>query len=284
VRFLAVVLLFPCAALAQPYPPRYIDRPLVLPGGVVEAGLLGNLTNLSDGSNGGAGAADVEIGFGQAQLGLVLALPVAPGFGFGSLGASGALAIGRQSALRLDFLYDHATFDAGNPIIGGGSADLISIGLGVPFRIPLDRSISLVSGKVGAMHFAHFINLGNNGATVYLGGMGLPLDVSDLFVFSTALDSGDKQLVFNLPLGLMIQPVEIFSVTLRAGFETIMVPDPSLRAVFFVPLGADAVLSVSQTVDVGLTFSIDGLVGTTAAATTDYAGFRMASLWVKGRF
>jgi hypothetical protein len=287
---LAFVLL-PCAVLAAPvetYPTSLIDRPLVLPQGKAEFGLLGNVSNWSVGGDsltGEAGALGAEIGFGKAQLGVVVALPLNPGFGFGSAAASAAFALAPQTALRLDFCFDRIGLNGDNAS-AADSQNVLTAGLGVPFRVRLAKNLSFVSGNVGAMSFAHFTNVGINGTGAYLGGGALTFSGSDLLSFSATTGGGGQgQVTLNLPLGLLIQVAPPFSITLHAGYVgTLSISGGTLQS--YLPVGIDAVFTTAAGADIGASFSLAGPVDNFASIAGNglgYADIRNASLWLRFR-
>jgi hypothetical protein len=283
---LAALLLLPCAALAEPpswsslgdrYPEAIIDRPLMLPQNTLELNLLGNVTTQSGFQAGEAVALGLEVGLGEGQGGIVLALPAAPGFGFGSVFGSAAWALDRQLAFRADLGLDHSGGDIGRP-----EAWFYSAGAGLPFEVRLSQMFALVSGRVGAMGYAHFTNLDVGGAGLYRGAS-QPFSSADLLVY-TKKEDGDSQVTINLPIGLLAQVAPNFAVTLRTGFETIIVASGAGGAQYFVPLGADAVLSPSRALDVGASFSVAGQVAhSSPAASGGYTDIFMASLWLRLR-
>ena len=280
----------PCAAYAAPeaYPTALIDRPLILPQGKAEFGVLGNLSNWSvanDSVTGEAGVLDAEIGLGKAQLGLALALPLNPGFGFGSVFGSAAFAIAPHGAIRLDFGLDHIGLNGGGAS-SSGSSNIISFGLGAPFRVGLAQNVSFVSGSVGAMNVAHFTNVGNNGTGAYVGAGGLMFNGADLIALNLATEGDGKQLAVNLPLGVLIQAAPQFSVTLHAGYEGLFNLGNGGGTEHFLPVGVDAVFSTPGGADIGASFSLAGALGTTnsiAGTVPGYADIRMATLWLRFR-
>jgi hypothetical protein len=283
---LAALLLLPCAALAEPpswssladrYPQAIIDRPLMLPQNTVELNLLGNVTTESGLQAGESVALGVEVGLGEGQGGIVLALPAAPGFGFGSIFGSTAWAVGRKAAFRADLGLDHSGGD-----IGRAEAWFYSAGAGFPFEVRLGEAFALVSGRVGAMGVAHFVNLDVGGAGFYRGAS-QPFSSADLLVY-TKRENGESQVTVNLPIGLLAQVAPGFAVTLRTGFEAIIVASGPGGAQYFVPLGADAVFSPSRALDIGASFSIAGQVAQSApAASAGYTDLFMGSLWLRLR-
>jgi hypothetical protein len=287
---LAILVLLPCAAYAAPeaYPVALIDRPLILPQGKAEFGLLGNISNWAVFNNsltGEAGVLDAEIGLGKAQLGLALALPLNPGFGFGSVFGSAAFAIAPQGAIRLDFGVDHVGLNGDNTGNTSG-ANIITVGLGAPFRVRLAQNVSFVSGSVGAMNVAHFTNVGSNGTAAYLGAGGLMFNGADIIALNIATEGDARQLAINLPLGILIQAAPQFSITLHAGYEGLFNLGSGGGTEHFLPIGIDAVFSTPGGADIGASFSLAGALGTTdsiAGTVPGYADIRMATLWLRFR-
>jgi hypothetical protein len=246
----------------------------MLPQNTVELNLLGNVTSQSGFQSGETVVAGIEVGLGEGQGGIVLALPVNPGFGFGSVAGSAAWSMTRETAFRFDIGFDHSGGDVGRP-----EAYFYSFGAGLPFKAHLSNWLALVSGRVGAMGYSHFTNLNAGGAGFYRG-TSQPFSSADLFVW-TKQEDGSAQLTFNLPAGLLAQIAPDFAVTLRTGFEAI---GGNGGGRYFIPLGADAVFSPSRAWDVGASFSIAGQVGQTgSAASAGYTDFFMGSLWLRLR-
>jgi hypothetical protein len=108
----------------------------------------------------------------------------------------------------------------------GGDIDF-AFGVGVPLRLKLTDALALVSSRPYAY-----------GAE------------DDLFSFRAG--SGDSISEYRLPIGILYQVAPYFAVVGRTGFRS----QDSAR---FVPLGADATLSVSR-LDFGVTFDLAGQV------------------------
>ncbi|HEX4386784.1 MAG TPA: hypothetical protein VH083_27705 [Myxococcales bacterium] len=306
----------PCAVrAAEAYPAAQIDRPLVLPAGKVELGLLGNLTNWSSVTQlfttadpttasvtGEAGVVGIEVGLGRVQLGAALALPLNPGFSYGSLFGSASIALSPATALRLDFGVDRignsGDISGFRPVRlnSDTSVHQYSFGVGMPFKVRLSPGVALVGGSVGAMTFAHFTHLGSNGSGTYLGAGLLMFDAADNVVYSFA-GTGDysgfgstRVLALNLPLGLLFQATSRLSVTLHAGYLALLDPSGSSArsAAHFLPVGIDVVFaSPEQNVDLGASFSLAGPLQSTTYTPTGFVGgyfdLQMATIWLRYR-
>jgi hypothetical protein len=281
-----VLILLPCVVRAQSvvYGHRFalslIDRPLILPDNAVEVGLLGNVSYEGSNSSGFAGALGVEIGSGAGQAGLVIALPVNPDFGFGSVVGSLAYGINRQTAFRVDIGFDHVSGHAGRPDTNYyyGSA-------GLPTKVRISPWLALVSGRVGALDTAHFINLNDGGGNGLYRGAGFsPFSSSNLVTF-TSEEDGPGQLALNLPIGLLAQLSQSFSVTLRTGYQ-LFIDNSSgdVSTQHFIPVGLDAVYGPTQAFDLGASFSLPGPIATTGSVSNPgYSDIRLAVLWLRFR-
>jgi hypothetical protein len=256
-----------------------IDRPLVLPAGMNEFGVQGDVTILSTGNvspSGFAGSAGFEMGFGKAQVGLALGLPVVPGFNFGSIYGSAAAMLERQVAIRVDAGYDRDVVGVG---VRTAASGIISFGLGIPLEMRLGKNVSFVSGRVGAMNFTPFLNFGQNGGTIYLG-RAMPFASADLFSITHNLDASSVISV-NLPAGLLVQVSDPLAVVFRSGYQALIASDGS-GSEHYIPLGIDAVLSPSRAVDLGASFLLPGYVGG-AATGLGYADWKVISFWARLR-
>jgi len=116
--------------------------------------------------------------------------------------------------------------DLGAQRIATGDLDF-AFGLGVPLHLKLTDAIALVSSRPYAY-----------GAE------------DDLFSFRAG--SGDSITEYRLPVGMLFQIAPYFAVVGRSGFA-------SQGSARFVPLGADATVSVSR-LDFGVTLDLAGQV------------------------
>lgn len=272
------------ALLAAPL----IDRPITLPGGAVEVDLLGDFSRWSAQSSsatGESGAVGIEWGFGGGgQFGLTVALPLQPGFGFGTVAASAAFAVTDSVAIRLDAGYDRLSLTGNTGEVGNFTQDFLFGALGAPFKVRLDRGVALVSGDVGAFKAGHFTNVGQNGAALYLGASFTPVSPAGLVTISKPLsDSSGTIITVNAPIGLLFQPAEAFAVTVRTAYlAEIFTGSGDTSTSQFVPLHADMVISPAPSLDVGLTFGVAGQVkGDPILAPTGFFDVFDAALWLR---
>jgi hypothetical protein len=296
-RLSIAALVFSAAAHAAE-PPALIDRPVTLRSGAVDLTLQGTYTNWSTldallGTRTSVAGETVALGadFGAgdaAQFGLALALPVNPGAGFGSILGSGAFAVGRGAALRIDAGYENFGFngDTGG-IVGNTHVNRFFGGVGARIKAPLSPTVAFVVGRTGAVQFGHFINVGDQGVGLYAGASFLTEASSDFLVVSTGSNGANNNLTnvgVNLPLGLLLQPDPRFALTLLAGYSAVIaIPSSgSSEALHFVPIGVEAMVTPTAAVDVGLRFFFDGYVGTTGTVSSDQGYFdtRALLLWI----
>jgi hypothetical protein len=270
-----------------PYPQAVIDRPLLLPGSTVELQLLGNISSwdtspFASTFDGESGALGLEIGFGTAQVGVMAALPLQPGFGFGSVLASAAIALTPRTAVRIDLGVDHVN---ANGVSNFEAVNFYYAGFGLPFEVRLSPYLALVSGRVGAANFAHVNNIGTGGNDFYRGLGFAPFESADLLTLTTQVDGG-SQVAVNLPIGLLLQVAQPFSLTFRSGYEG-FISSAGGGTAHFIPLGIDAVVSVGAAFDFGASFSFAGEIKSTSAgagfANVGYTDIRMATVWLRVR-
>ena len=272
----AAFLLLPCAASAQPwlekFPAAAIDRPLTLPEDTVELSLLAASSSDSGTSTGGSAALGVELGVGDGQAGIAVAVPAIPGFGFGSVVGSASYLIDPRLAFRVDLAFDHSQGDVGRP-----NFNFYALGGGLPAKLKLSPELALITGRVGAMGFAHFANLSVGGVGFYRGAS-LPFEGADLVVYTKQEDAG-SQLMLQLPLGLVYQPARFLAITARAGYQVMIVTSGDGVTRHFLPLGLEAVVSAGRSVDVGASFGLAGEV----QGGGSYADTVMGEVWLRVR-
>jgi hypothetical protein len=280
---LALVLL-PYAARAEPpvhgrdFPRSLIDRPLILPTNFLEVSLLGNLSNEGAGTSGAATALGVEVGSGEGQAGLAVALPVNPDFGFGSVAGSLAYSLTRQAAFRIDLGFDHSQGHDGR-----ADTNFYYGAVGLPAKVRLSPWLALVSGRVGAIDFAHFVNLNDGGGSGFYQGAGQNAFSSSNLLTFTKQEDGPTQIGVNLPAGLLIQVADSLALTLRAGYEVIISTSTG-DTKHFLPVGLEAVYSPTRDFDLGASFSLPGPIATTVSSSSlGYTDIRLAVLWLRFR-
>jgi hypothetical protein len=290
---LALLLCSTAAARAQEVEPL-IARPLTLPRGRVDLTLHGTYTNWASGAGGliptslAGESLALGVDFGasdRVQPGLAIALPIDPGAGFGSVLGSIALATGPTSAMRLDAGYERFGFN-GNGTAGFNHVNRFFGGLGAAIKHPIGPTVAFLSGRVGAVHFGHFANVGDNGTGLYLGSSFLPETSSDFFVVSGGDNNGPTNIGINLPAGVLFQPDPHLAVTLQAGYSVaIVIPKSgSTSALHFIPVGMEAVLTPNRLVDIGLRFFLDGYVAESGPGgfdRTSYFDMRQLMLWLR---
>jgi hypothetical protein len=284
------MLLLPCLALAEEPPlsldarpdavvdklsNRLIDRPLLLPAGHFDVQLLGNVSSQAqpDGSTstGEVGAIGLELGDGEQQFGLALALPVSPELTFGSVVGGLAQAITPAVAVRIDLAFDHGKSHDATPDL-----NVYTIGAGLPFKVRLTHELALVGGSAGALAFAHFTNLDAGGVNDYLGTASTLFSSSDLIVYSRR-DDRAALFAINAPIGLLWQPLPVLSLTLHTGYALLLSGEDGSSPRNFLPLGLEVVVSPAKLLDVGASFSVAGPLG----APAGYLDIRLFTLWLR---
>jgi hypothetical protein len=290
-RPLTALLLLGTAANAAAKAPDVeplISRPLTLPEGRLDLTLHGTYTNWSGGGSSIDGetlAAGIDYGASdKVQLGLAAAFPINPGAGFGSV--LGSLAAGGSDnvAVRLDAGYERIGVTGGNVLPGVNShTDRFFGGIGAPIRIPLSPTVAFVSGRVGAVQFGHFNNLGFNGAGLYLGASGLSQLAADLLVISGGNNNSATSLGINLPAGLLLQPDPHFALTLQTGYSVTIQASGATIVDHYIPLALEAVVSPAQLLDIGARFALDGFVAESGGggATPGYFDLRSLMFWIR---
>lgn len=285
---MGVMILF---ALALSFAGPLADRPLNLPRGALELDLAGHYSNwsgtaLDSGSvSGEAAAASVAFGVSSGvQLGATLALPINPGFGFGTVAANGLFSLGRDSAFRVDLGWDRLGTNGSGGFVSAG--DTYFGGLGAPLRFKLGQGVALVSGRTGGFELAHFINLGASGTGLYYGASTLGFATGDLLTVahSTGSSSASDSTAINLtvPVGVMLQAADALAFTLWSGYHLSWFSDgATTSAVHFIPLGLDAVFSPAPALDLGASFNLPGRVGGDLKA--GYTDLRDVAVWVRFR-
>ena len=291
-RLLIAFLLCAAAARAGEMQP-ILDRPLTLPRGKVDLTLHGTYTNWGTGASAGGvpGSLTGEtlamgIDFGatdQAQLGLGVALPINPGAGFGSILGSAAVAVSRSAALRIDAGFESIGPNGANTAAASHTSRYF-FGMGGPIKVPLSPTVAFVTGRMGAIQFGHFNNIGDGGTGIYVGASGLTEASSDFLVVSGGSNNSSTNMGINLPAGLLLQPDPHLALTLQAGYSAVIeIPSSgSTQSLHFIPIGLEAVVTPSAPLDVGLRFFLDGYVAQTGGSSTGAPGFfdlRAVMLW-----
>jgi hypothetical protein len=273
-----------------------VDRPLIIPQGKVDATLLGTYTNwgavnllgaASTGLAGETAALAVNYGVGDdIQLGIGMALPLNPGFAFGSVLGSMVSGFDPAFAMRVDLGYESTGLN-GDGAEGTQHTNFFFAGIGVPLRLPITRTLAFVSGRADAVHFGHFNNVGDGGTGIYLGASRLSELSSDVFVYSMGNNDSGSTVGVNLPAGLLLQADPHFAVSLLLGYSAVVsLPTAgSAFALHFVPVGLEAVVTPVAAMDIGARFALDGYVGQTGTtgAEPGFFDLRTLMLWLRFR-
>jgi hypothetical protein len=286
-RPLAALLLCGTAARAQQLE-RLIDRPLVLRRGAADLTLHGTYTNWSSSAVGGTNDLDGEtlalgLDFGvgdRAQLGLATALPINPGAGFGSVLGSIAVALQDRAALRVDAGFESIGVNGDGSAFASHTSRYFA-GFGVPLKISITPTVAFVSGRIGAIQFGHFNNIGDQGTGFYFGASGISELSSDNLVFSGGNNNSSTNIGINVPAGLLMQPDRHVAVTLLAGYSSVIVipsGSSSTTASHFLPVGLEAVVTPVPRLDIGARFFVDGYVAQTGGSGGNLGYFDMREL------
>lgn len=271
--------LLPLAARADSHyvPRELIERPLMLPANVVELDVLGNLSNQPGASAGAVGALGIELGLGDGEAGLAVALPAAPGFGFGSAYGSMAWSIYKERALRVDLGFDHSQGDVGRP-----NHNFYSFGVGLISSWRLGPSWALTFGRSRAVDFGRFVNVSLGGTGFYSGATS-GFDSAD-FVVYTKEEDGPAQILVAAPFGLLWQIDRGLAATFRFGYELVASTEGVLEGTqHFIPLGLDVVVTPFPTFDAGVTVALAGQIAQTGTSASGFTDAPLASLWLRLR-
>jgi hypothetical protein len=283
---------FAAVLLAQPFPTALIDRPLTLPRGAVEVNALVNYSDWNEdggSATGESGVLGIEIGATRdVQIGFAAALPLNPGFGFGSLVGSVLVNLGPAAA---HFAAGYERLGVVGVSSGGGAPTSDSFGLlfgsvGVPVKLRLAPGIAFVSGTTSAFKYAFPVNLGAVGVGVYEGGAINCFSCGDLVTVAHATSGGNGALVnVNVPIGLLFQVAEPLSVTLFTGYHAVFeVGGNSSESIHFIPIGVEAVLSPSAGGEFGVSFMLPGEVAQSSGTALGYADVRNVAAFLRLRF
>jgi len=290
------LLLCASSARAQTADPL-LARPLIVPHEKVEVTVHGTYTNWTSASfvvgtsqtlTGETGTVGIDYGIAQdAQVGAALALPVNPGFSFGSVLANFGLGLAPGVAFRVDGGYDRVGFN-GDGTDGIDHINMFFGGFGLPLKLPLGPNLAFVSGRTGAAQFGHFNNLGDRGIALYAGVSRLSELACDVLVFNTADKNSGSSIGINLPAGLLVQADPHFAITLQAGYSVaIGLPSSgSAVALHFVPIGLEALVTPTRALDLGARLSFDGYVGASGGNGNQEPGFfdmRAVMFWIRFR-
>jgi hypothetical protein len=218
---LAVALLATAAAAEQPYPGAFIDRPLVLPPGMLQPhagwellGFRGGPTRNSIGFG-----ADVGV-FRDFQIGASAVLTEAPDLGFDRVAARGLIALHPAAAVRVDTSIYR--------FLGVPQEYGYASGIGLSIKIPLvPGTLALISGRsfalppIGRTEELHFAD--------------------DLFTLD--LNHSNVTATLGIPMGLELQAIPQLSLLLRSGYRHGF--GGGLYSEDWVPVGLDVLVNLA---------------------------------------
>jgi len=275
-RILIALLLSGAAASAQEIRP-VIDRPITLPEGGLDLTLHGTYTNWGNSSSAGGGSSSLTgetlalgADFGatdQVQLGLGLALPINPGAGFGSILASADVAVDERIALRTDVGFESIGFN-GNNSAGTSHTSRYFAGVGASIKVPITPTMAFVGGRTGALQFGHFNNIGDSGTGLYTGASTLTEASSDFLVLSGGNNGSGTIIGINLAAGLLLQLDPHLALTLQAGYSAAIGTSGGTRALHFIPVGLEAVVTPAPRFDIGARFFLDGYIAPSGGSSS----------------
>jgi hypothetical protein len=109
-----------------------------------------------------------------------------------------------------------------------------------------------------------------------------PFASADVFSITKSFDGG-SQISVNLPVGLLLQVANPLAITLRTGYQALIVDGGG--ATHYVPLGLDAVLSPIRNLDLGAGFLFQGNLSGTGLGSpgSTYTNIWVASFWLRLR-
>ena len=249
-------------------------EPLLLPSGTAQGEVSFELTSVSENGISASGeSVVVGMDYGASdrlQLGLSASAAINPG-AFGSVDATGELALGPFAAVRLDAAITRETLTF---LDQRGSLNMYDVALSLPSRIRLADGIALTTGRTGAAGFGRPMTYSVGNGSVALGST--PFFGGDSIVAISVNDDGSVAASVQAPVGLLITPVRNVSIALRSGFRHVApIGGGSWNA---IPAGVDLVVRAGA-LDVGATFEVAGQIDTSAG----YFDLRQAAIWAQAR-
>jgi hypothetical protein len=237
IRLALVLLLSAAAASAADYPTAFIDRPLVLPPGMVQLHAAYEPQIVSADGNTSVAAhfafAGVDAGVARGlQLGAAVAFELSPDGRFDHSAVRAQYALTDLAAVRLDAGVFHYVATGNFPNGSGGFVDTQGAygflgGVGLAIKVPLGHCFAFTSGRFTALP--------------PIGGA-LALASADDLVTVNLNGSNDTGSI-GAPVGLLYQAVPALALQARAGvrhFFNLNAPSGLQNA---VPLGLDVLLS-----------------------------------------
>jgi len=213
--------------------------------------------------------------------GFAVAFPINPGAGFGSVLGSVAFLADKSIALRLDAGYERTGVNGGTT--GAPHFNRYFGGIGAAIKVPISSTLAFVSGRVGAVQFGHFNNLGPSGIGVYSGASTYAQTSTDFFMVSAGDDF--TNISINLPGGLLFQADPHVALTLLAGFSTqIEFLSSTTVSLHYFPIGLEGVFTPSPPFDIGARLFFDGYVtSSNGTAPIGYFDMRGLMFWLRVR-
>jgi hypothetical protein len=280
-----------------PSPPRpsegWIDRPLLLDSGQVQAGIA--IEESEPGSSyevsaGKAVMASIAAGVGAGtQLGLAFSAPFDPS-AFGSLSGSAVFGRGERMAFRIDAGVSRTTeLGTGDPNNDPMATNAYSLAFGVPIKVKLSPNIAFVSGTAGPTGFGlPFAQNAPHGVSMAAGSR--PSYFGESIVAVVVKDSVPNDYVFTLPVGLLVAPTDRFALRLHGAYQMIFSGARGEEGPFsdtFLLAGADLMISLPGHVDLGA--SVDTVTSESSKSTRypyNWAegGVTQLAVWMQGRF
>ncbi len=107
---------------------------------------------------------------------------------------------------------------------------------------------------------------------------------SDFLVLSGGNNGSSTIIGINLPAGLLLQPDPHLALTLQAGYSAAISTSGSVRALHFIPVGLEAVVTPAPRVDIGARFFLDGYVAQSGGGSgghPNYFDLRALMLYIR---
>jgi hypothetical protein len=260
----------------------WIDRPLLLAPGAVQAGLgmdVSNLSVLDNNATGETVSAAVDVGLSPRwQAGLALTVPVNPA-SFGSAIANLQMRLSDAANLRLDVGVARGGF------IDNTSSDMTNdymLGVSIPLKLKLSSNVALISGRTGPAGFARPLAISVNG----MGGIAVgatPFYMGES-LFSVGINgNGVISMSANAPVGVMVALSDRVAVDVHGGYRW-MNGGNEMTGVsqnyHFLPFGGDVMVNLPGHIDVGVSADVAGPV----SQNVDYLSTRQFMGWLQARF
>ena len=261
------------AVITKPgYPSSLVQRPLVLPDGMVQADSAIAISNYSSqtGANMNLGL-DVGI-HPKVQAGVMLSLPLSPDGGFGMMVANAQYGVAKWANVRFDVGASRVTGEI--PAMGGNTAiqDTTGFvwGVGLPMKWQLADRIALTTGRTNASAF---------GVASKVNGYLLSSDdiltmQSGSFTLMNGSTASATVWTVGVPVGLIFNVHERIDLGMRTGLRLMRGDIPSDTA---IPWAFDVAFHVARPFDLGLSYEMPGW-------TSDYGAVKNVNVSAQARF